>query len=155
MAHKKLKRYALFSEIISAAAVVVSLLFVAFQIKDNTAAVRSSTYDDILSDHIQWRMTVATSPELLANIINAGSNDANLSDVERESWFTAYQALWQIYERAYFARRYGTLGDSEWARYEKAICRHSTLIDIEAELERYLTTEFMDFTNSCNQSNDH
>ena len=52
MASEKLKTYALVSEIISAAAVIVSLIFVAFQVKDNTAAIRSSTYDGILADHI-------------------------------------------------------------------------------------------------------
>ena len=154
MANEKLRRYAYVSEIISAAAVVVSLLFVAFQVKDNTAAVRSSTYDDILSDHIEWRLTVASNPELLATMAKASNSDSDLSDVERLGFQLAYQSLWQIYERAYFARKYETLGDSEWARYEKAICRHSSLIDVKAELGRYLTTEFMEFANSCIPSND-
>ncbi len=149
MANEKLRRYALFSEIISAAAVIVSLIFVAFQVKDNTAAVRSSTYDDILSDHIEWRMTVASNPELLTTMFKTNNSDSSLSDEERAGSQLAYQALWQIYERAYFARKYETLGDSEWARYEKAICRHASLTDVEAELERYLTTDFIDFAKSC------
>jgi hypothetical protein len=152
MANEKLQRYALVAEIISAAAVVVSLIFVAYQVKDNTAAIRSSTYEGILSDHIEWRMTVASSPELALAMLKNANSDSSMSDVERRSADRAWQALWQIYERAYFARKYATLGDSEWARYEKAICRFAPLTDVETVLGRYLTPEFVDFAKSCDPS---
>ena len=155
MANEKLKRYALVSEIISAAAVVVSLIFVAFQVKDNTAAIRSSTYDGILSDHIEWRLTIATHPELGAAILKLDNSDTDMNDLERKNAERAYQALFQIYERAYFARKYETLGDSEWARYEKPICRFASFMDdVDAQLGRLLTAEFVGFMKSCNQSDD-
>jgi hypothetical protein len=153
MENEKLKRYALVAEIISAAAVVVSLVFVAFQVKDNTSAIRSSAYDGILSDHIDWRMTVATSPELTEAMLKF--DDSDITDAERKSVERAYQALWQIYERAFFARKYETLGDSEWARYESAICRSAVSFDVEAALGRYLTTDFVDFAKSCDPEIDH
>jgi hypothetical protein len=155
MANKKLKKYALVSEIISAAAVIVSLVFVAFQVKDNTAAIRSSTYDGILSDHIEWRLTIATHPELGAAMLKLENPDTGMNDLDRKNAERAMEALWQIYERAYFARKYETLGDSEWARYEEPICRFASYIDdVEALLGRYLTTEFVGFVKSCNQSDD-
>lgn len=149
MANEKLQRYALVAEIISAAAVVVSLIFVAYQVKDNTAAIRSSTYDGILSDHIEWRMTVASSPELTLAMLKNANSDSSMSDVERRSAERAFQAIWQIYERAFFARKYETLGDSEWMRYENAICRLAPLFDVDAELRRYLTADFVEFAKSC------
>ena len=88
-------RYALVAEIISAVAVVVSLIFVAFQVKDNTAAIRSSTYDGILSDHIEWRMTVASSPELMASILKVDSGIAEVTEVEQANSDMARQGLWQ------------------------------------------------------------
>jgi len=155
MENEKLKRYALVAEIISAAAVVVSLVFVAFQVKDNTSAIRSSTYDGILADHIEWRLTVATHPELGAAILKLDNSDTDITDLEQKNANRAYEALFQIYERAYFARKYETLGDSEWARYEKAICRVASFVDdIEAQFGRYLTTDFIGFMKSCNQSDD-
>lgn len=154
MANDKLRSIALVAEIVSAAAVVISLIFVAFQVKDNTAAVRASTYDNILSDHIEWRMTVASSPELLAAMVKDFNSDTNVSDSERQGQKFALQAVWQIFERAYFARKYETLGDSEWERYERSICDYSSSTDVEAELGRYLTIEFVDFAKSCRKSND-
>ena len=155
MASEKLKTYALVSEIISAAAVIVSLIFVAFQVKDNTAAIRSSTYDGILADHIEWRLTVATHPELGTAMIKLDNSDTDLNDLDRKNAERAYQALFQIYERAYFARKYEILGDSEWARYEKAICRIMSFVDdIVAQFGGYLTTDFVGFMKSCNQSDD-
>jgi hypothetical protein len=154
MANDKLKRYALVAEIVSAAAVVITLVFLAFQVKDNTAAVRASTYDDILSDHIEWRMTIASSPDLLTAFVKDFNSDTNMSDVERQGQQFALQAVWQIFERAYFARKYETLGDSEWERYERAICGFTFSTDVEAELGSYLTVEFVDFAKSCGLSND-
>ena len=154
MANDKLRRYALVAEIVSATAVVITLVFVAFQVKDNTAAVRASTYDGILSDHIDWRMTVASSPELLTAFVKDFNSDTNMSDVERQGQQFARQAVWQIYERAYFARKYETLGDSEWERYERSICGFASSTDVEAELGSYLTVEFVDFAKSCGLSND-
>jgi hypothetical protein len=155
MANEKLKRYALVSEIISAAAVIVSLIFVAFQVKDNTAAIRSSTYDGIVSDHIEWRLTVATHPDLGAAMLKLGNPDTDMNDLERRNAERAMEALWQIYERAYFARKYETLGNSEWARYENAICRLASFVDdVDARMGRYFTTEFIDFIKSCDQSDD-
>ena len=154
MASDKLRRYALVAEIVSAAAVVITLVFLAFQVKDNTAAVRASTYDDILSDHIEWRMTVASSPELLAAFVKDFNSDTNVSDAEKQGHQFALQAEWQIFERAYFAKKYETLGDSEWERYERSICGSSSSMDVEAELGRYLTVEFVDFAKACRMSND-
>ena len=154
MANDKLRKYALVAEIVSAAAVVITLVFLAFQVKDNTAAVRASTYDDILSDHIEWRMTIASSPELLAAFTKEFNPGTKMSDVERQGQQFAAQAVWQIFERAYFARKYETLGDSEWERYERAICGFGSRIDVEAELGPYLTIEFVEFAKSCGLSND-
>lgn len=151
MREDRLQKGALIAEIVSAIAVVVSLVFVAFQINDNTAAVRAATYDDILSDHIQWRMTVASNPELLAALVKDFNAD-DLSVEERQAKNFAGQAVWQIFERAYFARKYQTLGDSEWARYERSICTFATSDNFEDELEPYLTTEFAEFAKMCNTS---
>ena len=152
MGNKRLRRYALIAEIVSAAAVVVSLVFVAFQVQENTDAIRSATYDGILSDHIEWRMTVATNFELAEAMSKVGSGDTEVSKVERENANDAGRALWQIYERAFFARKYETLGDSEWDRYERAICRRAPLHDFDAEFERYLTSEFVEVAASCDPS---
>jgi len=152
MASDQLRSYALVAEIVSAAAVVISLIFVAFQVKDNTAAVRASTYDDILSDHIEWRMTVASSPELLAAFVKDFNSDTNVSDAEKWGHRFAFQAEWQIFERAYFAKKYETLGISEWERYERSICGSSSSMDVESELARYLTVEFLEFAKSCRMS---
>ena len=152
MANEKLQRYAFVAEIVSAAAVVVSLIFVAFQVKDNTAAIRSASYDGIVSDHIEWRMTVSTNPDLSTAVSKWQNADPKITDAEHRNAQRAIAAVWQIYERAYFARKYATLGDSEWARYESAICRAAPLVDVETVFGRFLTSDFVDFAKSCDPS---
>ena len=90
-------------------------------------------------------------------MLKLDNSDTDISDLEHKSANRAYEALFQIYERAYFARKYETLGDSEWARYEKAICRIASFVDeddFDARYGRYLTTDFIGFMKSCSQSDD-
>ena len=154
MQEASLRKYALVAEIVSAVAVVVSLIFVALQIKDNTDAVRAATYDDILSDHIQWRMTIASSPALNETMVKDFTDSAPLTPTEEQTRSWVAQAAWQIYERAYFARKYQTLGDSEWERYEAAICRTFLNRDFETELAPYLTAEFAEYARGCAKNTD-
>jgi hypothetical protein len=48
---------------------------------------------------------------------------ADLEQTERQQFSLIYDSLWSIYESAYFARGYGTLGESEWTRFRTMMCR--------------------------------
>jgi hypothetical protein len=119
----KLEKWASIAEIVGAIAVVFSLIFVGLQIRQNTSALYASTYDRILANLSTWRMEIATSADLAAGLGDLYSS---------EPWDRARSALIvgvQAYERAYFARGYGMLGDQEWRRFEQSLC--DRLADIE------------------------
>jgi hypothetical protein len=62
----------------------------------------------------------------------------------------AAEALVLIYERAYFARMYGRLGDSEWARYDSSICSQFASRVVESmKRSQRLTAEFLQYIEDC------
>jgi hypothetical protein len=52
-------------QVIGAIAVVVSLIYVALQIRQNTAAIRSATAQSVHEHFANWYQTFATDPSLV------------------------------------------------------------------------------------------
>jgi hypothetical protein len=120
----KLERWALIAEIIGAAAIVVSLIFVGLQIRESNTATYAATYDQLQADMVDWRMELATHPDT----VRAWRYFFDPEDVDPPDPNSAYvgkmamEAIVQIWERAYFAREYGRLNDEEWERYRRGMC---------------------------------
>ena len=143
----KLKDYALVAEIISALAIVVSLVFVGFEIRRNTFATYSSTYDNLLSDQIEWRLALGTNPDI-ADRFTEGRIQGETLDSADEMMLAANVA---IYERAYFARFYGRLGDAEWERFRNGMCepeRSGNWLELPSW---WFSDEFLDYIRQCSQ----
>ena len=51
-------------ELIAAAAVIISLIFVGREIRDNTVASEAATYQSLASDDVLFLLNVSSSPEL-------------------------------------------------------------------------------------------
>ena len=151
MKASKLQRYALIAEIVGAAGIIISLLFVGIEIRRSTVATYVRSYDQLLSDHVQWRMDLATNPEtqeaFMAFTSGTGSDD--VSSGEEQMGRHAYQAVMQIWERAYFARSYGQLGDEEWERYRKNMCAAREKQNIARIDSRFFSDEYWEYVNGC------
>jgi phosphohistidine phosphatase SixA len=78
---EKLQQYALLAEIISAAAIVASLIFVGVQIKQNNALVKANTYREIRNGVMSLNFLSFSNPEYAALNYKI-SNGKELSPVE-------------------------------------------------------------------------
>lgn len=94
-------------EVIGAIAVVVSLLYLAWQIRQNTEAVRASAVDSSISHSMGVRQSVSESPEL-TRIYHEGSQDPHsLSEQElfryRLLCHNMLLSHWNIFAQSRFA----------------------------------------------------
>ena len=121
---QKLSDWASVAEIISAIAIVISLIFVGFEIRRNTGAEYLSSYDRLLAEVTDWRMTLATNPETHEAWLSyrAATDPSSIDPMVRRTGQAVGIALVQIYERAYYARVYGSIGDAEWSRFQTIMC---------------------------------
>jgi hypothetical protein len=146
--NRNFSHWATVAEIVSAIAIVASLIFVGIQIRVNTTTETLSTYDRLHGDLINWQMQLATNSEILdsLNALITGGRD---TDGQLTMGSVALLALWQIYERAYFARSYGRLGDEEWNRYQRFMC-DSGLSETRTQLSgQAFTDEFWQYLETC------
>jgi hypothetical protein len=123
----QLTRLAQIGELISSVAVLITLLILVFEIRDNTLAVRADSYGKSIELVNQWRYETTSNLELARIYRLYFQGDISQLDPDETLQLGFYiGSLWSIYESAYFARGYNTLGLSEWSRFEVQICEQYT-----------------------------
>jgi len=147
---EKLSDFALIAEIISAVCIVASLLFVGVQIQQNTDIQKASSYQNVIDEIALWRSQIVSNPELselfglFANgtlFENSTENDIRRISMQVTNFFGAV-------ESAYYSKKYGLMGDSEWERLESAVCiqLHDYKENFgENNSPNYISTEFSTF----------
>ena len=152
----KLEKWALITEIVSGIAVVTTLIFLILGVEENTNVVRASAYDNHLQSLNEWRRSVredADSVRVFDRYFIQGIRD--VSDISRDDGARLslmLQELWLIYEKSYFAWKYGTLGEAEWDRFLRRVCvtYQDDREGWQERIEAFLTTEFTQYiTATC------
>lgn len=150
----KLSDWASMAEIVSGFAIVVTLIVLIVETRENTRATYSASYDQLAAEMVDWRLALAEDPKLRSDYLAYIGTEDEPADYSSAGGSMAAEALVLIYERAYFARTYGALGDSEWDRYRGSICSDLTALIIpEMKRNSRLTLEFSEFVENCTGSN--
>ncbi len=105
--------------------VIAGLVFLGFEIRQNTNIARATAYRENIQDIAAWRTLIIADPEL-ARLHNTYSDAgiAALDDTDQHRIAALINNVMGIYENAYFSRRYGIVGDEEWQRFQTGACIH-------------------------------
>jgi hypothetical protein len=118
----KLQDFAHWAEITASAAVIISLVVLIFEIRESTDTIRRASYESLLHSLREWRQDLATNSEFYRLYYAQMNTEVELDGEDLERVRTYLQALWLIYEQAYWANEYGDLGQAEWERFHSWIC---------------------------------
>jgi hypothetical protein len=148
----KLENFAHIAEVVSGIAVVISLVFLIYGIRENTEVTRAAAYGEILDNINNLALTIAPDDELsgIWQSYTEGGNSNELNDDEAFRLTLLLRTLWRLYETAYYANQYTTLGPAEWERFESGICTHWR-ISTPAQWNSiivFLTEEFSSYVDS-------
>jgi hypothetical protein len=144
-------------ELLGGLAVLVGLMFVGFELKQNTEAVQASTLQNLTDESQEYLLLLAQDEELnriWRQAVAEGVDTLNESEASRLVFL--YRAQWIRFQNAYLQWRRGTLDDEDWAFYRGVICRKegdsgspslrgSTWPDHRAAL----TEGFVNFVETC------
>ena len=90
------------AEIFAAVLVIVSLVYVGVQIKQNTSALRSNTAHNTSEAFTDLYLILARSREM-SDIFSRGTRDyESLDSVEKVQFFAYFQKFFRTYENAYY-----------------------------------------------------
>jgi len=124
MNKKKLQEYALFAEVMGGIAVLITLIFLVIETRENTNAIQAQTYQSLTSELNDIRYMVISSGFSETYLKYAKSGFVELSSIEAFEMLAFSQALWGVYESAFYAKERGVLGVDEYLRFQHAMCRN-------------------------------
>ena len=101
-------------ELGGAVAVVVTLVYLAIQIRQNTASVKSNTFQSVSDSFNTWALQIIGDPEV-AKLYDCGLTDYDsLERIDRVRFFLLMSAQFRNYENIYYQHRQATLDREVW-----------------------------------------
>jgi hypothetical protein len=107
-------------EFIGALAVLVSLVYLALQIRTNTRAVRASTFQSVTSGW-QNQIHFVSDPSLSNLIDRAQSEPEALEQADLSRLWLIARANFRLCENDYYQLRSGTFDSNAWTGYQNSI----------------------------------
>ena len=148
MNNEKIKSWAHVAEIISGIAVLITLVFLIFEIRGNSDLIRANTFNRSIESLIDYRMQIASNEDSLRVMTEHWGVD-NAELLRRQLLVVN---LWSIYEKTYYSRQYGLVGPAEWERFEARICGYVKQEDglefWRENVASFMTGEFRDYVRS-------
>ena len=105
-------------ELIAAIATIVTLAYLAIQIKRNTAATHSASFHSVSDSMNHVNMTVAQDPTLAAIWVTGLADRGALSDSERHQFDMTLLSYFHVFETIHYQARQGA-GDEDLVSVEE------------------------------------
>lgn len=135
------------AELLGAVAVVVSLVYVAAQVKANTRQARLEAARDLAVRVSEISIAVASSREVGALLLHGGGAYERLDTVDQVRFRALMNALFRGLEQQFQLRREGALDDDEWAAVESMISDFASLPGVQkyfADRGQWYTPGFLE-----------
>ena len=124
-------------EILGAAAVVLSLVYLATQIRQGTSATRTATRDAAMAQTLSF-FEQGLDTTVIARAAHKRAVGEQIDDFENGQLVRYQLYNFKIFENVHFHYREGVLSDSEWDYYRRIM--RSVLNTNEASVEMFNNT---------------
>lgn len=113
------------SEVVGALAVVLSLVYVGVQIRQNTRQVRVATHDGTTRDFRQFTRQMLASG--LTQVFSQGLEDyASLSEEQKLEFAFMMYDVFKAFENVHYHYLHGTLGEDAWGGWRRFIASYAS-----------------------------
>ena len=129
--------------------VFAGLIFLAYEVQQNSDIARTAAYNDNINSFNEWRYEIVSDPELLQMMADyRGHEDATLLKKDM-----MVNAQWSIYEQAFYSYSYGLMGENEWDRFRGSACtNYRRVVDQDLTFEIRITADFWTYVSTnCDQ----
>jgi len=149
---RSLQDWASIAEIIGAVAIVLSLIYVAYELRENTRALQATSRQALGDQDLAFFQTLL-DPSILAGAYDKKRRGEDLSDLEISQLQERQHLNFRIFEHAYSLYRMDALEDREWERYERVvsinICTNEIAKGMWPRYEKGFDPEFREVVDSA------
>ena len=111
-------------EFIGAIGVVVSLVYLARQMIQNTISVRAASFNEMVQNSIRLLEHSFRDSEFAAFLARAEADPDTLSVSERVRWDAYMTAVYRHFGNLQYSHRVGTLDHQMWKAYQETLKEH-------------------------------
>jgi len=111
-------------EFIGAIGVVISLVYLARQMIQNTDSVRAASFNSMVQNSIRLTEHTFRDPEFAAFLIRAQDAPDELNREERLRWDSYMTAVYRHFGNLQYSHRVGTLDHQMWEAYRATLKDH-------------------------------
>jgi len=111
-------------EFIGAVGVVISLIYLARQMIQNTTSVRAASFNSMAQNSIRLLEHSFIDSEFAAFLHRAEDDPASLSPEERVRWDAYMTAVFRHFGNLVYQYRVGALDRQMWESYERTLRQH-------------------------------
>ena len=141
-------------ELTSAGAILVGLIFVGLELKQNSAASQADAMQGLLEMGNQTLIEIAASSDFADLVVRARKSLDDLTESEYLQYYSYIQADWNVWEHTFYSHSNGTMDDKLWRTWDISFyylyCEKSSRL-IWNELEPYFGLEFRDHLKEINE----
>ena len=101
-------------EFVAAVGVIISLIYLALQIRQNTASIRTSTQHQLASVFAAANVIMGSSPDAAWVYLRGLQDPDELTEEEVARFASLLQAASRLYENVFYQRQAGALADPAW-----------------------------------------
>jgi len=134
-------------------AVLIGLIFVGLELRQNTAAVQAATFQDLTHTSAEFLVEIASDPEN-RRVYSVGRTGTDLlSEEERNHYYFLMQAFWLRMQNAFMQWERGTLTDEDWLVYQAITCQMAIQPGPEEHWRTFagVTDAYRAFLESCGE----
>lgn len=139
-------------EVVGAIGVIATLIYLAAQIRQNSAVVRSATRQAVSTAQMEFGIRIATSSDLRASVarwMSVQPAPTSPDDLLRDEFFL--RSCFRMFENQYHQNKDGTFEDTMWSGYlenMKRIIEQPAFREWWAASRTLYSTEFASFIDS-------
>lgn len=116
-----LDEIALLSQIVASVAVVGSLAYLAVQVRQNTRAAQSATYQSVVSNSMEILATMYSEDGNAELWLKATDTDADLSPVEQTRFHFLMLAMFRHFDNLHYQHVHGAMESQQWHGYAQLL----------------------------------
>jgi hypothetical protein len=134
-------------EFVGAIAVVVTLIYLTLQMRQNTRALRLNTVNAV-TEELQAMFSLLASDKGLTDIINEAGQGTELTSEGRVRYYTFTSNLLRIYENAYLQKIEGTIHEAHWTGITRMMIDYTKMASFPmywGDRKHWLSDEFGDY----------
>lgn len=111
-------------EISSAVAVLLGLVFVGMELRQNTSVVSAQAIHDLNESANNAMLQLAENAELADLTLRGNQDPGSLGDIERQQYNAWLRAVFNIYESAWIYKDKGLIDQDDFAAWQSSFCRN-------------------------------